>query len=587
MPTLDAVLAAPYDLALRRRFVTERGDPARVRIIELEDELAGSLPPAERRDRIDERETLLARNAADWEPWICEQADTRVRGSYRVQEVELECGFVSHLRAWADRFDDRLDGLAATSCYSLALGMVDPPHLRRLLDSALLPRLRRLDLHFFTKFDPALALELLRSPRLGPLEQLGLRNLALGPELAEAIAGMSSLRSLALSGPSEGSPQGAQAVALLAASAELGELRSLALSNLDLDPKSLAKLLAADFVPKLERLAITSTKLGARGCKLLGGAGLDGLVELDLCESKLGKHAAAIVANPAFARLERLNLDATKIGAKHLGEVLEALELPALRVLRLGGLRLEEVGAEALANSEALARAGVVELSLAANALDDEGVEALAEAEGLAGIRRLRLDHNGIRVDGIAALAEAPLLRGLEVLDISHNKIQTKGAAALAETVAASTLRELDLDHNWIGNKGITALLGGDALAKLEHLRFGYENNFGDAGLEALCDSGIRLRTLISGNLGGPVALARYLESPAAAELRCLHAYVAVESALARSLAEGSLAPKLHSLYLERHGLDAGVGAALDRRFALTVARTGGRQLEFWAGVSA
>lgn len=568
-PALTAVLDSPHDLALRRAYAAgDACEPGRRRIVEIEDALAAK--PSKRADRralLDERETLIARHGFAWDPSFATLAHSEDSGLGDVLELEFELGFVSHVSL---RACPKFDALAETTCHSLSASMVEPEHVAALLASPLLPRLRRLELQFMHGFEAKRVVELLRSPRLGPLELLGLDQLAITPEIAEAIAAITSLRSLSLAArPGSGSLTGSSAAALR----KLINLRSLSLSGQDLDAKQLGTLLTAPFVPQLERLAILDHKLGARGCKLLGSADFGALVELDLRRSNVGAGGVEFAASPKLAKLERLDLDASKLGAKLLPAFLAKLDLPRLRTLRLGNLKFKEAGAEAIAASDAFERCGIVELSIGGNAIGDDGAEALAGAEGLAKIRRLNLSHNGIRADGVEALADSPLLRGLEVLDIQSNKIQTKGAIALAGSIVAKTLRAIDIDHNWIGSKGAAALFGSKGLAKLEVARFGYDNNFEDAGFEALAESNIRLRALLANGQGGPAAIRRYLESPAVERLGLLQAWAQPDDETVDALTTGRLAPRLHTVSVGRHMLAPERIAALHHRFAYSLQR--------------
>jgi hypothetical protein len=565
-------LTTPNDPAARRASIpASPAEAERARVIEVEDALAEASDRATKIALADERETLIARHMHEWEPVVTRLAHARTHGVYGLTETEFEHGLARHIGARANYLPE-LDALAQTGCTSLKLEMVEAAQLERLITSPLLPRLRRLDLHFMPGVDPSRVAALVRASTA--LDALALSSTSISPDLTEAIGEQTQLGSLALDvTPGTGALCGGEAIT------RLTNLRSLIVASSDLDAKQLAALLASPCVAGLERLALRDVKLGAKGCKLLGSAEFGALRHLDLSRSSVGAHAAAFVASLRLARLDTLILDAAKISAKQLPALLDALALPALRVLGLGNLRCKADGAAAIAASDALTRCGVTTLSLANNAIGDDGAEALATAEGLAGIRRLSLAGNGLRVDGIAALADSPLLRGLEVLEIQNNKIQTKGAIALAGSVAAASLRAIDIEHNWIGSKGATALFGagkgGGGLRALELARLGYENNFGDAALEALVDSDLRLRGLIAGYQGSAEATRRLLESPAAERLRILQMLAGADDSLAAALSEGRLGPHLHTVYVGDQQLGPERIAALDRRFACSAQRLG------------
>lgn len=570
--TLKAVLEAPHELAARRAHASSKaGDPARRRIVEIEDALAAN--PKKRADRLallDERETLIARNGVAWEPNLAALAhapDELGRGS-NLSRMSFELGFVSHVSMRAGARE--LGRLAETSCYSLALMHIEGKDFDALLASPLLPRLRRLSLQFSFGCEAKQLLALLRMTKLAALEQLEIEGFVITPEHAEAIAQLTELRSLSLSAQAgSGSLAGAAAAPLCT----LPKLRSLSLSGQDIDAKQLAKLLEAPFVPQLEQLAIRFHKLGARGCKLLGSADFESLVELDLSHSNVGAGGVEFAASRKLAKLQRLDLSGSKIGAKLLPAFLAKLELPRLRRLELNSLRCKEAGAEALAASDVFERCGIVELSFGGNAIGDDGAEALAGADGLAKIRKLDLGNNGIRADGMIALADSPLLSKLEELEIQYNKLQTKGAIALAGSVAAKTLRAVNIAHNWIGTKGATALFGKQGLRELELASFGYDNNFGDAGLDALAESDLRLRGLFAGAQGGADGLRRFLASPAVERLGVLQAWSRVEDDVVDGLAAGELAPRLHTLQLGTTGVSRGRIDALNQRFAFSMQR--------------
>ena len=161
----------------------------------------------------------------------------------------------------------------------------------------------------------------------------------------------------------------------------------------------------------------------------------------------------------ARSALRRLDLSHNPLGTRGLNAIGTAISLPAanvLRSLKLTDVKLDAVGARALASGLSANR-GLRVLSMGNNPLRPSGAVQLARAivtnttaKKGAGITALDLSYSGMGDGPVAVLA-----RGLKAgaslrrLDLSHNKIQTAGAAGLAAMMAVHTgLQMLVLDHN-------------------------------------------------------------------------------------------------------------------------------------------
>lgn len=112
-------------------------------------------------------------------------------------------------------------------------------------------------------------------------------------------------------------------------------------------------------------------------------------------------HLARLAGTEALDELAVLDLADNDIG-QALPRLLEAPALGRWRGLELGGNRLGDRGAEALARCPAAA--GLRELGLGRNAIRDAGARALAESPHLGGLRALDLRGNPIGPDGAEAL---------------------------------------------------------------------------------------------------------------------------------------------------------------------------------------
>jgi Leucine Rich repeat len=113
---------------------------------------------------------------------------------------------------------------------------------------------------------------------------------------------------------------------------------------------------------------------------------------------------AKLVAHPAFARLEVLELDHNRLGPDAGAILARASRLP-LR-LYLGGNRLGDAGARALAAASAAAR--VDELLLQDNCITDAGAAALVDGSSqlVSTIGRLCLHENILGEDAVKACTD-------------------------------------------------------------------------------------------------------------------------------------------------------------------------------------
>jgi Leucine-rich repeat (LRR) protein len=162
-------------------------------------------------------------------------------------------------------------------------------------------------------------------------------------------------------------------------------------------------------------------------------------------------------------------------------------------------------GVGAIAESPFLA--GLVELDLSGNAVNDAGVRAIAKSGSLARLQLLRLQQNLIGDAGVAALVRSDLLRRIlkrdPRLDLRDNAIGAAGAAALAASPDLHLAERLDLRRNYLGDRGATLLATSPNISGLRSLLLA-RNQIGDIGALAIAKALERnsdLRSLdISGN---------------------------------------------------------------------------------------
>jgi hypothetical protein len=233
-------------------------------------------------------------------------------------------------------------------------------------------------------FDQATTLpevqELIAKGKLQGREELQLRDLGLGPDLAKSIAGSpdaQSLKVLDLRGNGIG-PHGAAA---LAESENLGALEAL-------------------YLPP-GRSHIEGNRIGDEGAQaLLASSTLTSLMILDLSQNNLGPQSPVALAKGGVPQLRELVLDSNVLGDE--GAAYLAAQARDLERLQLGWNGVGDLGANALANGPLLTHAKVVLLS-----------------------------SNDIGPAGAAALAAGPALGEVEALYLSGNKVDATGEALL------------------------------------------------------------------------------------------------------------------------------------------------------------
>jgi uncharacterized protein (TIGR02996 family) len=168
---------------------------------------------------------------------------------------------------------------------------------------------------------------------------------------------------------------------------------------------------------------------------------------------------------------------------EHLPELLQRTHLANLTTLDLGGNKIGDEGAVALASSPHLAKLTSLDLNM--NEIGDEGAVALASSRHLANLTTLGLYGNRIGAEGAKALAGSSHLANLATLDLRGNDIGDEGTEALAGSPHPANLTWLNLGRNGIGDEGAKALAGSPHLAKLTSLEL-HDNEIGDEGTEAL-----------------------------------------------------------------------------------------------------
>jgi hypothetical protein len=233
--------------------------------------------------------------------------------------------------------------------------------------------------------------------------------------------------------------------------------------------------------------------------------------------------ALALLRSSNLPRLRRLNLARTSVGARAVEELCRTD-----RLVRCGALRLHGCpgGDDMLAAVARSPHAAHLRLLTASSDFTDAAALELARSPHLGGLVKLFLVSGQIGPDGVEALTGGSL-PNLEELTLLGNPIGDRGALALARFVQARGDVSLDLSATGVTAEGVAALAGSGRLAGLTDLWLD-DNPIGDAGVTTLagCRGLAGLHSLWLDDVGMTEAGARaLLESPhLSAELR-LHSH--------------------------------------------------------------
>ena len=281
----------------------------------------------------------------------------------------------------------------------------------------------------------------------------------------------------------------------LANASLFANLTHLSLAMGDLGKNHAAAFANATHLRSITHLSLGSTRFGSADAlaAFLGAPAWAKLQHLDHAYTSPGNAGlAALAANPAVAALRSLRWAPCDDGAllatlaRRYAATLERLWLdncrrldvvPALTTTGLQRLThlavryapLDGSGVAALAQHPALQH--LETLDLFHTGCDDEGAEALADpqAPATAGLRSLRLANNPVSDDALAGLLASPQLRDVVELDLSWTGFGPASAEVLCNEPFAS-LRRLNLYGTETTNAIIARLTAKGALPALEDL---------------------------------------------------------------------------------------------------------------------
>jgi hypothetical protein len=250
-----------------------------------------------------------------------------------------------------------------------------------------------------------------------------------------------------------------EGVAQLARMPQLSGISVLSLQENNFTAAGLAVLLRSPHLGKLRRLALggrppwspyyadnPTQALGDNGVAVLASSGLLAqLDELALCSAAVGPTGVAALAAAEAPRLVRLDLANNPLGSTGAAGLGAARYLSGLRELDLSQCGLDDAAMRHLAR---LDFRSLVALGLGYNSIGPAGARHLADAAGLAGVRRLNLHDNFIGDEGLIALAGSDAVAGLIELDLEQDvwnyRNGTFGDEAARAVASSQTFARLD-----------------------------------------------------------------------------------------------------------------------------------------------
>jgi Ran GTPase-activating protein (RanGAP) involved in mRNA processing and transport len=299
-------------------------------------------------------------------------------------------------------------------------------------------------------------------------------------------------------------------------------------------------------IPWLRELSFGPLQVNRQLGDLIGSPLFSTLHTLDLSNQGLDRYALqGLAASPHLGGLTTLTLDANYLGDDGMQAFVSPLSLRNLTTLRIRGGGYQAYDEDP--------------------ALHNDGARTLARCAALRNLERLDLAGNEIGGAGIRALLESSYLTGVRVLNLSDNDIDGRDAEEFARASGMAALEYLDLSENGIGDSGLTHLARARrSLLKLSRLDL-RACEITEPGVAALAKSPLlqNLRSLTLGqNALGPRSAERLAAAPMRLEFLDL-ADADLGDRGVRHLAQSAGLGRLAVLNLARNGLGSTAATAL------------------------
>lgn len=220
----------------------------------------------------------------------------------------------------------------------------------------------------------------------------------------------------------------------------------------------------------IEKASLDCEALARHGATLFASEPIE---ELNVW--KIDRHAAGLAPVLALPLhfVRRLSIARSRLAVRDWTALATATTLGRVELLDASVTALGETEGAMAAFAAATSLPALRELRMNGAYLGSDDLVALAGARGLR-IARLVATNNQIGAEGLAALVEAPWVGALEHLDLSSNEsIRLEGLEVLAGATRLTGLRSLRLDYAGIWSEGdavVDLVLESPILSRLERL---------------------------------------------------------------------------------------------------------------------
>lgn len=237
-------------------------------------------------------------------------------------------------------------------------------------------------------------------------------------------------------------------------------VRGLRLRRCAIGDDGLKLLQDAPWFLNLHHLDLFHNELTHTGIKTLSGLReFPHLRVLNLCDNQIGRSGIASLCRCRFPQLNELDLNSSGLDGGGLERLAGAECLTGLKVLRLGYCNLHDV--KELAESTCLTN--LRRLFLEGQQFHSGAAATLMRSPVVANLEEITFYLNRLGPEVAFAIRDSEHLGNLQVLDLMANQIGYEGAEALAEA-RLSSLRVLSLYRNRITGPGLKKLAHAEAL---------------------------------------------------------------------------------------------------------------------------
>ena len=216
---------------------------------------------------------------------------------------------------------------------------------------------------------------------------------------------------------------------------------------------------------------------------------LKSIRSLDLSDNQINDEALQhLFESEILSKLEELYLQVNFLTGKGLIEIArsEKIKLKSLRILVLSDNRLSDSSIAELLLSSHFAK--LFALNIGWNEAGSETAKALGKTTTFPSLKKLEMERSYIDDNGIREFVMGELADQLEELDLSANKLNDEMMKTLVQAPKWKSLKVFRVSQNRFGNEGAKALGSSVFMSGLTHLYVG-RNYFDAEGAQAIYES--------------------------------------------------------------------------------------------------